>query len=160
MENYFKTGIGFGLTSATITTLGLMIGLYSSTGSRLAVISGILIIAVADALSDAFGIHITEESKGIFSKREVWFATLSTFFAKLIFASTFLVPILFFSLPIALIFNIVWGLSMLVTFSVIMAISNKDKIWHVVSEHLILAICVILGSYYLGELITKSQKFK
>lgn len=153
MQNYLKTGIGFGLTSATITTLGLMIGLYSGTGSRLAVISGILIIAVADALSDAFGIHISEESKGLCSAREIWSATLSTFLAKLIFASTFLIPILFFSLFFALIVNIFWGLAMLTTLSILMARSNKDKVSRVVSEHLILATGVILGSYFLGELI-------
>ncbi|MBU0596551.1 hypothetical protein KJ641_04140 [Patescibacteria group bacterium] len=155
MKNYLKTGIGFGITSATITTLGLMIGLYSSTGSRLAVLSGILIIAVADALSDAFGIHMSEESKGTLSKREVWLATLSTFLAKLIFASTFIIPVLIFSLPTALIVNVVWGLAMLTTLSIVMARSNKDKVLHVVAEHVILAVCVIVGSYYLGEFINK-----
>ena len=48
-------GLSFGLTSGIITTLGLMVGLYSGTHSRLAVLGGILTIAIADSFSDALG---------------------------------------------------------------------------------------------------------
>jgi hypothetical protein len=60
MKESLRTGISFGLTSGTITTLGLMIGLYSGTNSRGIVIGGILTIAIAIAhpLSDALGIHV------------------------------------------------------------------------------------------------------
>ena len=62
MIESIKTGITFGITSGAITTLGLMIGLYSGTNSRGVVIGGILTIAIADSLSDALGIHISEEA--------------------------------------------------------------------------------------------------
>ena len=39
-----------------------MIGLYSGTNPRGVVIGGILTIAIADSLSDALGIHISEEA--------------------------------------------------------------------------------------------------
>ncbi len=38
MKHSIKTGVSFGLTSGIITTLGLMVGLNSSTHSRIAVI--------------------------------------------------------------------------------------------------------------------------
>ena len=59
MEHSLKVGFSFGITSGIITTLGLMVGLNSSTNSKVAVIGGILIIAIADAFSDALGIHIS-----------------------------------------------------------------------------------------------------
>lgn len=59
MRTSWKTGISFGLTSGVITTLGLMAGLYSGTHSRAIVIGGILTIAIADAMSDALGIHVS-----------------------------------------------------------------------------------------------------
>ena len=62
MKHSLRTGFCFGLTSGIITTIGLMAGLYSSTNSKF-VVGGILTIAVADAFSDALGIHISEESK-------------------------------------------------------------------------------------------------
>jgi len=57
----FKIGFSFGLTSGVITALGLMVGLNAGTHSRLAVIGGILTLAIADSFSDALGIHFSEE---------------------------------------------------------------------------------------------------
>ena len=75
-----------------------MVGLYSGTHSRLAVLGGILTIAIADALSDALGIHISEESKNSYSSAHVWEATLATFLTKFLIAMTFSVPV--FLLPL------------------------------------------------------------
>ncbi|HIE31931.1 MAG TPA: hypothetical protein EYP67_06070, partial [Methanosarcinales archaeon] len=63
MRHSLKTGFSFGLTSGIITTLGLMVGLHSGTHSELVIIGGILTIAIADAFSDALGIHVSEESE-------------------------------------------------------------------------------------------------
>ena len=68
----FKTSFGFGLASGVITTLGLMIGLYSSTFSRGVVLGGVLTIAIADSCADAVGIHFSEESEGVHTHKEVW----------------------------------------------------------------------------------------
>ena len=86
MKNSLKTGVAFGLTSGIITTLGLMVGLYSGTNSKLVVMGGILTIAIADAFSDALGIHVSEESKNNVTEKEVWEATISTFFSKFLFS--------------------------------------------------------------------------
>jgi len=91
-KHSIKIGLSFGLTSAIITTLGLMVGLHSGTKSKLVVIGRILIIAIADAFSDALGIHISEESENKHATVEIWEATLATFFAKFIFASTLSSP--------------------------------------------------------------------
>ena len=61
MKNSVRTGVSFGLTSAVITTLGLMVGLHSGTHSKMIVLSGIFTIAIADAFSDGLGIHISKE---------------------------------------------------------------------------------------------------
>lgn len=53
MDHSLKTGLSFGLTSAIITPLGLMVGLHSFSGSKTIVLRGILTSAIADACSDA-----------------------------------------------------------------------------------------------------------
>ena len=107
MKTSFKTGLSFGLTSGVITTLGLMVGLHSGTHSRTVVIGGIVTIAVADALSDALGIHVSEESKNSGPTRQIWEATVATFVAKFVIAMTFVVPVLTCPLDQAIVISVV-----------------------------------------------------
>lgn len=142
--------MSFGLTSAIITTLGLMVGIHSGTHSRVAVIGAILTIAIADAFSDALGIHISEESENKHTPGEIWEATISTFLSKFIFALTFIVPVLFFRLETAIIISVLWGLFLLALFSYYLAKEQKVKPWKVIFEHLIIAVIVISTTYYVG----------
>lgn len=153
MNHSMKTGFSFGITSATITTLGLMVGLHSSTHSKLVVIGGVVIIAIADAFSDALGIHISEESENIHSSKQIWESTIATFLAKFIFASTFLIPIFLFELSTAMIVNVVYGLALLGIFSFYIAEKEGIKPLGVVLEHIIIAAIVIFITHYLGDWI-------
>ena len=148
-----KTGLSFGLTSGIITTLGLMVGLHSGTHSKLVVMGGILTIAIADAFSDALGIHVSEESENRHSTREIWESTVFTFLSKLVFALTFIVPILLFPLATAIVVSIAWGLSMLAIFSLYIAKEQKESAWKVVGEHLLIAVVVIIITHYVGHWI-------
>ncbi|MBW1893240.1 MAG: hypothetical protein JRF40_03770 [Deltaproteobacteria bacterium] len=153
MKDSLRTGVVFGLTSAIITTLGLMVGLHSGTHSRIVVIGGILTIAIADAFSDALGIHISEEAKGAGTAKQVWGATIATFLTKFIFAMTFVVPVLIFSLSTAIIVSLVWGLSILTILSYIIAKAQGEPAWKIVGEHLLIAIIVIVITQRVGEWI-------
>jgi VIT1/CCC1 family predicted Fe2+/Mn2+ transporter len=155
MNHSLKTGFSFGLTSGIITTLGLMVGLHSGTHSKLAVMGGILTIAIADAFSDALGIHISEESENKHLAKEIWQSTISTFLSKFIFALTFIIPILLFSLSTAVIISVIYGLSLLAIFSFYLAKEQKINPWKVVIEHLIIALIVIALTHYVGEWIKK-----
>lgn len=148
-----KIGFSFGITSAIITTLGLMVGLHSGTHSKIAVVGGILIIAVADAFSDAMGIHISEESEVKHSPKEIWESALSTFLSKFIFALTFIIPVLLFELSTSIIVSLIWGLFLLSIFSFYLAKKQKISPLKVVSEHLVIALIVVVITHYLGDWI-------
>jgi VIT1/CCC1 family predicted Fe2+/Mn2+ transporter len=150
MNHSIKVGFSFGLTSGIITTLGLMVGLHSGTHSKMVVLGGILTIAIADAFSDALGIHISEESEGKHTNKEVWQSTLSTFFAKFIFALTFVVPVLLFSLTTAIWIGIVWGLLALGYLSFRIAKEQHAEPWKVIGEHIGIAILVIIATHLVG----------
>lgn len=158
MRHSLKTGFSFGLTSGIITTLGLMVGLHSGTHSKLAVIGGILTIAIADAFSDAMGIHISEESEDKHTSKEIWLSTISTFLSKLIFALTFMVAILFLELLTAVVVNIIWGLLLLGVFSFLIAKEQKKNPRQVVTEHLIIALVVITIAHYIGDWVALTFK--
>jgi len=153
IRHSFKTGLSFGLTSGIITTLGLIVGLYSSTHSKLVVIGGILVIAIADALSDSFGIHISEESEAKHTAKEIWESTISTFAAKFIFAISFIFPIILLPLATAIIVSVCWGLFLLGFFSFYIAKEQRAKPWKVITEHLGIALVVILITHRVGDWI-------
>ncbi len=150
MNSPTKIGMGFGITSGVITTLGLMIGLYESTDSKLAIIGGIITIAVADAFSDSLGIHVSEESVER-SQRKVWKSTFFTFVSKFFTALVFLVPFLFFKLGNAIIVDVILGFLILGVFSYLIAKSQKERPLEVVLEHLLITAGVVIVTYFIGK---------
>jgi VIT1/CCC1 family predicted Fe2+/Mn2+ transporter len=151
LNHSIKIGFSFGLTSGIITTLGLMVGLNSGTHSKLVVIGGILTIAIADSLSDSLGIHISEESENVHTSREIWQSTLATFVSKFLFALSFIVPILICNnLSTAVLISVIWGFSLLVFLSYMIAINCKTKPWRPIAEHLIIALAVVVLTHYVG----------
>lgn len=153
MDSSIKAGLSFGLTSAIITTLGLMIGLDSATNSVMVVIGGIITISVADGLSDSLGMHISAESNKKNSKSSLLKIALATFFTKLIFGLSFLIPIFLFGLRTAIIVNIFYGLFLLTILSYKIAKYNKEKPVHTIIEHLAIAIGVLIVSNYIGSTV-------
>lgn len=153
MRHSLKTGFSFGLTSGIITTVGLMVGLNSSTHSKIVVVGGILAIAIADAFSDALGIHVSEESEGKHTAKEIWESTISTFLTKFVFALSFIVPLLLLQLSTAIIVSVIWGLFLLSIFSFYIAREQKAKPWKVIAEHSTIALVVIVITHYVGDWI-------
>lgn len=149
----FISGISFGLGSGVITTLGLLVGLYFGTQSRLAVIAGILTIAIADACSDAFGMHMAEESKGRYTHPQIWVVTFVTFFTKAIVAITFLVPFILFELETGVWVSVIWGFALITLLNYRMAKASKEPVLRLVTTHLGMAVLVVITTYFVGKAI-------
>lgn len=156
LRHSIQTGLSFGLTSGVITTLGLMVGLHSGTHEKIAVLGGILTIAIADAFSDALGIHISEEAENKHTEVEIWEATIATFLAKFVFALTFAVPLFIFDLATAILVSVIWGLCVLSTVSIVMARQQHGRIWSVLAEHVGIALVVIVTTHFVGDWIGRT----
>jgi len=148
------TGISFGLTSGVITTLGLMVGLHAGTHSKLIVLGGILTIAIADAFSDALGIHISEESENAHTGKQIWASTVATFLSKFLFALTFLLPVILLELSTAILVGVAWGLSVLSLLSYNIARSQRKRPGKVIAEHLLIALMVIVATHFVGHWVS------
>jgi len=145
-----RTGLFFGATSGVITTIGLIVGLNAGTQSITAVLGGILVIAVADAMSDALGIHLAEEADPNTDHGHVWAATIMTFLTKFVFSISFAVPLLLLPLTTAVMVSIVWGLLVIVVLSYFLARSQDESPLYIIGEHLGIAILVLVFSHYIG----------
>ncbi len=145
-----RTGLFFGATSGVITTLGLIAGLNAGTHSMAAVLGGIFVIAVADSMSDALGIHLAEEADPNATAEHIWAATVSTFFNKLIFALSFAVPLLLLPLDQAVIASVVWGMLVITVLSYFIARAQKASPAAIIAEHLGIALLVVVLSHLIG----------
>jgi VIT1/CCC1 family predicted Fe2+/Mn2+ transporter len=145
-----RTGLFFGATSGVITTLGLITGLNAGTQSITAVLGGIFVIAVADSMSDALGIHLAEEADPQTDHEHVWQATITTFLTKFIFALSFAVPLLLLPLGPAVWASIAWGMLVIIVLSYLLAKSQNESPWFIILEHLGIAILVVVLSHFIG----------
>ncbi|MBR9691322.1 hypothetical protein GOV06_00905 [Candidatus Woesearchaeota archaeon] len=143
-------GFSFGLTSGVITTLGMIVGLESAVSSSVVIIAGILSIAIADAFSDAFGIHVSEEAGG---DRHIWVSTKYTFLSKFVFALLFIIPFVLLDVGNAVIVSICFGLAVIAIYSYFMARKQNKSPFKVVGEHLLISIVVIIATHFVGDLI-------
>ena len=150
MKEQWKAGVSFGLTSGAITTMGLMVGLHSGTHAKLAVMGGVVTIAVADAFSDALGVHIHEEAENVHTHKEIWVVTLATFISKFVFSLSFIIPLLLFQLTTAIVVSVVWGLFLVALISAFVAKDQGIKIRPVIAEHVFIALLVVVITHFLG----------
>ena len=65
----------FGATAAIVTSMGLIIGLDAATATKATILSGLLIVAIADNLTDSLSVHIYQESERL-EPRAAFHATL------------------------------------------------------------------------------------
>jgi VIT1/CCC1 family predicted Fe2+/Mn2+ transporter len=142
----------FGATSATVTSLGLIVGLLYGSNPRASIIGALLLIAVADNIADSLGFHIYRESTS--SKPEnIRIFTISNFIIRFAIAGLFVLLFAFLPLEIAALSCITLGLAVLVFLSYLIAVHRKTNPLREILIHLGVAIPVILVSHFIGQLI-------
>ena len=146
------TKFSFGATSAIITCLALIIGLSKSANPKLSIVASLLVIAIADNISDSLGIHIYQESdlkKSEVVRANTFFNFLTRFFVILIF----ILLVVFLQTGYAIIFSIIWGISLLIVLSYFIAKEQKVNPYKAIFEHVAVAVVVIFVSNFLSEWI-------
>jgi len=151
-----RTGLFFGATSGVITTIGLITGLNAGTHSIAAVLGGIFVIAVADAMSDALGIHLAEEADPNATTGHIWSATISTFLNKFFFALSFAVPWLLLPLDEAVLASLLWGMFVIIVLSYFLAKAQKASPIMIIGEHLGIAVLVVVLSHLIGVWVSRT----
>ncbi len=143
----------FGIASAVLTTLGIIVGLNVATSSLIAVIGGIVAVAVADSLSDSIGMYSAEKSKRGVSQISAFKSALNVFLGKFVFTLTFIIPFLLFSVNIAIYISIIWGLLLLAFVNFQIAYIQSESIPKTILKNLGIAIFVIIVSYLAGYIV-------
>jgi len=140
-------GYSYGSTAAIVTSVGLIIGFGAAAVSKAAVVSGLLIIAFADNISDSLSIHVYQESENL-EGRAAFRATLTNFVARLLVALSFVGIVLV--LPMASVVAIVWGIALLAGLTYVLARHRHVHPSKEIIKHLVVAFVVIVVSRMLG----------
>ena len=147
-----QTRFSFGATSAIITNLGIITGLDTLAHPKLSIIGALLVIALADNLSDSFGIHIYQESEHI-GKKEVWLSTLTNFLTRLFVSSTFIILIIVLPIRLAAVCSVIWGLFVLTVMTYTIAKQQKINPFSAIFVHITIAVIVVVASNFIGGFV-------
>lgn len=154
----YETRFSFGATAAIITNLALIVGLRTGEHAKIGIIGGMLIIAVADNISDSIGIHVYQESECL-APKEVWLSTFTNFLTRLLVSLTFVAQVAIFPMQVAVITSLIWGLLLLAYISYQIAKDRGLNPYMAMLEHLGIAIVVIVASNFVGKLLITKFRF-
>ena len=143
----------FGVTSAIVTSLALMLGLQTLRDPKTSIIGALVIIAIADNISDSLGIHIYRESQGPETAGDTRVYTVSNFLTRLSIIALFIALVFVLPLEFAVVLSTAIGLTLLFVLSYYIAISRKQNVPQTIAQHLGIAVVAIVLSHFLGQAI-------
>jgi VIT1/CCC1 family predicted Fe2+/Mn2+ transporter len=144
--------LSYGGTAAIVTSMGLIVGLRAGAASRSALVSSLLLVALADNLTDSLAIHVYQESEHLDGRR-AFRATVGNFLVRFFVAMSFVLLVL--ALPSAYLVPLTlgWGMVLLSTLTWLVARSRGAPPFVEVAKHLALAVVVIGVSRAIGDWI-------
>jgi len=143
----------YGASSAIMTGLAIIVGLSGTFNAVFNIVTALLIIAIADNVSDAFGIHLQEESQKL-APKDVGVTTAYNFLARLITTAFLILFVIILPMTLAVIASIIYGFAILIILSYNIAKIQKVNPYKSVIKHLLLAIAIMIASFILRELIS------
>ncbi len=144
--------ISFGSPSAIVTSMALIAGLNAATSAKTTVLASLLIIGLADNLTDSLSVHIYQESERLAQAR-AFRTTVANFVARFTVSFSFIV--LFLALPTdtAIAVCLLWGTFLLALLSYLLAKDRKVSAMLEIAKHVGVAVAVIAISGGIGFLV-------
>lgn len=144
--------MSFGAVSAIVTSVGLIVGFGAAEISKPTIVAGLLIVGLADNLTDALSIHVYQESEKL-EERAAFRATLGNFATRLFVSLSFVMLVIGFSSVSAIVASLTWGFLLLMGLTWLVARSRQASVLSETLKHLAVAAVVIAVSRITGTLI-------
>jgi succinate dehydrogenase/fumarate reductase cytochrome b subunit len=147
--------ISFGGTAAIVTSMGLILGLDAAASSRQSITGVLLIVALADNLSDSLSVHVYQEAEQLES-REAFRSTLANFVTRLLVALSFVVLVIALPRHALVAVTLAWGFFLLALLTFRIARARGARVGKEIAKHVVIAAIVIVTSRWLGTWIAGS----
>ncbi|HVW69088.1 MAG TPA: hypothetical protein VHB68_08930 [Steroidobacteraceae bacterium] len=147
--------ISFGATAAIVTSMGVIVGLNAATAQRATIIGSLLIIALADNLTDSLGVHVYQESERL-AEQQAFRTTVANFATRLLVSLSFVAIVaLIPTAARAILASLVWGSLLLAGLSYLLAKEREVAAWSEICKHCAVAAIVIALSAAIGTWIPR-----
>lgn len=144
--------LSFGGPAAIVTSMALIVGLRMAAVEKKAIIGSLLIIGIADNLTDSLSVHIYQESERL-EERKAFRTTVANYFVRLCVAMSFVAIVLLFSNRLATYLCIFWGFALLGTLSYLLARVREVDAFSEIWKHCGVAVVVIAMAMAIGNLL-------
>lgn len=144
--------ISFGSTSAVVTSIGLVVAFASTDAARGTLIGSLLIVGIADNLTDSLSIHLYQEAEDV-ETHEAFRSTASNFVVRLVLTATFVALALTLSDGWLAGVAVVWGFALLGMLTVELARQRRTSVRRELVRHLAVAAAVVIISKAIGTFI-------
>ena len=151
-KGYGFSGMTFGIMDGVLAVLSILIGL-ASVIDKYAIFSAMIIVGLADAMANAAGMRVSQETVVHSTKPQIFrsmlLAFLGTFFVVIILA----IPLIFLDISTATIVSTTIGMILLCGLGVFVGIRrlyNKKEMLRLIGEYVITGLIIIFISHMLG----------
>lgn len=155
--NEYIEGTYFGVISGAITTIGLIMGMSSGTGSKIAIIVSILTIAISDTLSDAFGMYMSKKAGNLEDDSyKPLKEAIGVIGSKFIISMSFLIPFLMYNnLDTSRYISVIWAYIIIICSSGYLTKLREESFTNNGIKYIIITTIVILLTHFSGGCISE-----
>ena len=144
--------LSFGGPAAIVTSMALIVGLDAATAAKVAIVGSLLVIGLADNLTDSLSVHIYQESERL-AHRQALRTTAANYVARLTVTASFVLLVLLLPTQAAEFAAIAWGIFLLSGLSYLLAKARQVSATGEIVKHAGVALGVIVMSKAIGLLI-------
>ena len=146
------TWISFGGTAAIVTSMGLILGLDAATSSQRTIVSSLLIVALADNLTDSLSVHVYQEAERLES-HQAFMATAANFVTRLLASLSFVALVIVTPRVLLIMVAGLWGFLLLTLLTYRLARARGANVGQEIMRHFAVAATVLLINRLLGTWI-------
>jgi hypothetical protein len=141
--------LSFGGPAAIVTSMALIVGLGAATAGKMAIIGSLLVIGLADNLTDSLSVHIYQEAERL-AHRQALSTTAANYVARLTVTASFVLLVVLLPARTAAVAAVAWGIFLLSALSYLLARARQVSATGEIFKHAGVALAVIVMSKVIG----------
>ena len=150
------SGMTFGVMEGVLAVTSVLVGL-GTVANKETVFIAMIIVGTADAMGNAAGIRVSQETVVHTEKKQIFLSMLLAFLSTFIVTLILVLPVMFLDIIAAIIVSLLIGILFMVGLGVFVGTRRKydsGEMFRLIAEYIITAMIIVGISYTLGLIFT------